>query len=202
MSGATLPADARTPWPPVPGQGPARDARRLLQSFIDAWQPGLLLAPPSPNRQKPGMEGLGKILRERARTLGLSDSEIARRLGLSQARYHNYVSDTAEPDLGTLVRICRALGTSPDEVLLFAGAIKPRTDSEIARERVASAATALEGEALAYTADLVEAMLAVQRGRVRKPKQSQARNATDPGSEPDPPAGDAGTQRRASKFGR
>ena len=141
-------------------------------------------------------------MRARARTLGLSDSEIARRLGLSQARYHNYVSDTAEPDLGTLVRICRALGTSPDEVLLFAGAIKPRTDSEIARERVASAATALEGEALAYTADLVEAMLAVQRGRVRKPKQSQARNATDPGSEPDPPAGDAGTQRRASKFGR
>ena len=113
------------------------------------------------------MDGLGKILRERARTLGLSDSEIARRLGLSQARYHNYVSDTAEPDLGTLVRICRALGTSPDEVLPFAGAIKPRTNSEIARQRVASAAAALEGEALAYTADLDEAMLTVQRGRVK-----------------------------------
>ena len=120
-----------------------------------------MLEPPSSNRQKSGMEGLGKILRERARTLGLSDSEIARRLGLSQARYHNYVSDTAEPDLGTLVRICRALGTSPDEVLLFAEEIRPRMDSEIARERVASAAAALEGEALTYTADLVEAMLTV-----------------------------------------
>ena len=126
-----------------------------------------MLAPPSPNRQKSGMEGLGKILRERARTLGLSDSEIARRLGLSQARYHNYVSDTAEPDLGTLVRICRALGTSPDEVLLVAGEVAPRTESQIARERVASAAAALEGEALAYTADLVEAMLMVQRRRVQ-----------------------------------
>lgn len=113
------------------------------------------------------MEGLRKILRERAKSLGLSDSEIARRLGLSQARYHNYVSDTAEPDLGTLVRICRALGTSPDEVLLVAGEVAPRTESQIARERVASAAAALEGEALAYTADLVEAMLMVQRRRVQ-----------------------------------
>ena len=113
--------------------------------------------------------------------MGLSDSEIARRLGLSQARYYNYVSDTAEPDLGTLVRICRVLGTSPDEVLLFAGEIAPRTASVIARERVASAAAALEGEALAYAADLVEAMLMVQRVRakgVRKRSSATPRLST------------------------
>ena len=147
-----------------------------------------MLAPPSPNRQKLGMEGQGKILRERAKTLGLSDSEIARRLGLSQARYHNYVSDTAEPDLGTLVRICRVLGTSPDEVLLFAEEIAPRTASETVRERVMSAAAALEGETLAYTADLVEAMLTVQRGRVkgvRRRPSATPRIATEtPGDRP------------------
>ena len=200
MFGTTLPTDARNSWPPIPGRGPARDTRRPLQYFIDEWQIGSLLAPPSPNRQKPGMDGLGKILRERARTLGLSDSEIARRLGLSQARYHNYVSDTAEPDLGTLVRICRVLGTSPDEVLLVAGEVAPRTESQVARERVASAASALEGEALAYTADLLEAMLAVQRGKARKPgAKPGARGKTREGAEHEPSIDVPGTGRRAAK---
>ena len=148
------------------------------------------------------MEGLGKNLRERARALGLSDSEIARRLGLSQARYHNYVSDTAEPDLGTLIRICRVLGTSPDELLIPARKAAPPTGSEIARQRVASAAAALEGEALAYTADLIEAMLTVQRGRAPKPTAgSRAPSTANAGDEPHPPVG-IGTKRRMTKAVR
>ena len=149
------------------------------------------------------MDGLGKTLRERARTLGLSDSEVARRLGLSQARYHNYVADVAEPDLGTLVRICRVLATSPNEVLLPSGDVAARTDAETARERVASAAAALDGEALAYTADLVEAMLAVQRGRTRKPEaRSTALIIAVVGSDPSPPVTLTGTKRRATKPAR
>ena len=148
------------------------------------------------------MEGLGKNLRERARALGLSDSEIARRLGLSQARYHNYVSDTAEPDLGTLVRICRVLGTSPDGLLLPDGDVAPQSETEIARQRVASAAAALEGEALAYTADLIEAMLTVQRGRAPKPTAgSRASSMANAGDEPHPPGG-IGTKRRMAKAVR
>lgn len=111
------------------------------------------------------MHGLGKALRQRAAALGLSDSEVARRVGLSQARYHNYVSDTAEPDLGTLIRICRTLATSPDHVLDFTQAADEGSDDEHHRARMVSAASALQGEALAYTADLVEAVLAVQRKR-------------------------------------
>ena len=146
------------------------------------------------------MDGLGKVLRERARSLGLSDSEVARRLGLSQARYHNYVADVAEPDLGTLVRICGILGTSPNGVLLPGGDRVAQTDAEIARERVASATAALEGEALAYTADLVEAMLAVQRGRARKPgARSHASKMPVAGNEANPPVPITGIRRRATK---
>ena len=146
------------------------------------------------------MNGLGKILRERARSLGLSDSEVARRLGLSQARYHNYVADVAEPDLGTLVRICGVLGTSPNEVLSPGDAVGARTAAEIARERIASAAAALDGDALAYTADLIEAMLMVQRGRTRKPgARSQVMNTAKTGNESQPSVTVTGTKRRPTK---
>ncbi len=111
------------------------------------------------------MDGLGKMLRERARSLGLSDSEVARRVGLSQARYHNYVADTTEPDLGTLVRICRTLSTSPDELLAFVPPPSARTEADVARERLASAAASMGVEELVFVADMVEAMMAIRRRR-------------------------------------
>ena len=113
------------------------------------------------------MQGLGKTLRERAAALGLSDSEVARRVGLSQARYHNYVSDTAEPDLGTLMRICRTLATSPDQILHFARPDEASTGDELHRARLVSAASSLTGDVLAYAADLVEAVMAVRRKRLK-----------------------------------
>jgi transcriptional regulator with XRE-family HTH domain len=63
------------------------------------------------------MEGMGGRMRARARELGWSDAEVARRLGLAQGRYANYVTDRHEPDLATLVRICAVLGTSADTLL-------------------------------------------------------------------------------------
>ena len=65
------------------------------------------------------MEEYGNRLRERARSLGLKDIDVARRLGLSQGRYANYVNGNREPDLSTFVKICRVLGTSPNEILGF-----------------------------------------------------------------------------------
>ena len=115
------------------------------------------------------MDGFGKMLRKRAAALGLTDSEVARRLGLSQARYHNYVSDTAEPDLATLLRICRTLSTSPDEVLAFDGAMSSAMGDDLHRDRVTSAISGMEGDALAYAADLVEALVVVQRKRLSNP---------------------------------
>ncbi len=63
------------------------------------------------------MRGMGKRLRARALELGISDSEVARRLGVSQTRYAKYVTDVNEPDLVTVVKLCRLLGMAPEEIL-------------------------------------------------------------------------------------
>ena len=63
------------------------------------------------------MQGMGNRLRARALALGISDSEVARRLGVSQTRYAKYVTDVNEPDLVTVVKLCRLLGMAPEELL-------------------------------------------------------------------------------------
>lgn len=64
------------------------------------------------------MEGVGERLRKRARDLGMSDAEVARNAELSTQRYGHYVAGRREPDLATLVRICRVLDVTPNDVLL------------------------------------------------------------------------------------
>lgn len=64
------------------------------------------------------MQGFGQRLRARAQALGLSDAEVARRSGLSEQRYGNYVRGAHEPDLETLVTIARTLGSTLDSLLL------------------------------------------------------------------------------------
>ncbi|WP_079213409.1 helix-turn-helix domain-containing protein [Brucella pituitosa] len=56
-------------------------------------------------------------LKKRAEELGISNAEVARRAGLSERRYGNYVSGRREPDLDTLVRIANVLGTQPTNLL-------------------------------------------------------------------------------------
>lgn len=58
-------------------------------------------------------------MRVRAAELGLSGAEVARRAGLTPTRYGHYLKDYREPDLATLVRICRVLGLRPDELLAY-----------------------------------------------------------------------------------
>ena len=63
------------------------------------------------------MQEFGQALRRRAGELGLSDAEVARRLGLDIGRYGNYVRGTREPDFRTFLRICRVLLTTPNALL-------------------------------------------------------------------------------------
>ena len=60
------------------------------------------------------MPGIGKNLKKRAKELGLSDSEIARRLGVEQRTYSGYVNDQREPNFRTLKKICKVLDVSYD----------------------------------------------------------------------------------------
>jgi transcriptional regulator with XRE-family HTH domain len=77
-------------------------------------------------------------LRERARALGLSDAEIARRAGLSERRYGYYATGEREPNLDTLIRICEVLSVTPND-LLMPGAKLP---AQSGRERLVSRITA------------------------------------------------------------
>ena len=106
------------------------------------------------------MQGMGARLRARARDLGLSDSEVARRLDLSQPRYANYVNDTNEPDLATFTRICRALGTSPDEILAFAE-VADRGEADLLVTRIVSAAGSMDVGRLRVAAALMDTLASV-----------------------------------------
>jgi transcriptional regulator with XRE-family HTH domain len=109
------------------------------------------------------MHGLGKRLRERAQHLGLSDAEVARRAGLSERRYANYIADSREPDFATFLRICAVLELEPTELLLPR---ERKTSRRTARDRLLSrlSATArlLTDADLSIAVDQVSALL---RGR-------------------------------------
>ncbi len=120
------------------------------------------------------MQGIGRRLRARARALGLTDSEVARRLGLSQGRYSNYVNEVVEPDLGTLVRIARALGMTADETL---GITPPAAEDEgqVLRTRIALAAETMDLAALEAAATMFDAAAKSLRPRAAP----RARRAKD-----------------------
>ena len=103
------------------------------------------------------MQGMGKRLRARARTLGLTDTDVARRLDLAQPRYANYVNDANEPDLTTFVRICRALETTPDEVLGFRELPEP-SERDLFKARVDAATSSMKTERLRIAAALLDTL--------------------------------------------
>jgi transcriptional regulator with XRE-family HTH domain len=63
------------------------------------------------------MELFAKRLHERAKQLGISNAEAARRVGLDERRYAHYASGRREPDLETLITIAKRLGTTPNWLL-------------------------------------------------------------------------------------
>lgn len=63
------------------------------------------------------MKIFAQRLRERAKQLGISNAEAARRIGLEERRYAHYASGRREPDLGTLKAIAKTLGITPNWLL-------------------------------------------------------------------------------------
>ncbi len=128
------------------------------------------------------MEGIGDRLKARAAELGLSGAEVARRAGLTTTRYGHYLQDIREPDLATLVRICRVLGLRPDVLLGYNQAGVAAGEAAAKRARIASFAEALDQgsldlallvmQAIAATAGLREPVAeqepAVPAGRPRR----------------------------------
>lgn len=105
------------------------------------------------------MEVFAKNLRQRAAALGLSNAEVARRLGLEERRYGNYVTGRREPDLATLLRISEVLGVSLD-LLLSSNDAGAQNALDILRSRLATAATVLSEQELQSVVIQVEALAA------------------------------------------
>ena len=105
------------------------------------------------------MQQFGQRLRHRALELGLSDAEVARRAGLSERRYGNYVVGRREPDFQTLERICTALATTPNELLGFGSDGTSEQGSNGQHDRVMSAVKSLDPNALSLATKFVEMLV-------------------------------------------
>lgn len=108
------------------------------------------------------MEQLGQNLQKRARELGLSDAEVARRLGLGQSRYANYVSGTREPDFATFIRICHVLEATPDQLLEFAPWPSTGAEEAVLAQRIQAATKVLNLTSLRTAAMVLDSLAATQ----------------------------------------
>jgi transcriptional regulator with XRE-family HTH domain len=106
------------------------------------------------------METFAQRIRERARELGLSDAEVARRAGLSERRYSYYATGEREPNLATLVRICEVLAATPNDLLLPEG--KPPAQS--VRERLLARVTVATGSLTLPELDLAACLYRMRLG--------------------------------------
>jgi transcriptional regulator with XRE-family HTH domain len=109
------------------------------------------------------MVDLGRSLRARARELALSDAEVARRAGLSERRYGNYVTGAREPDLATFFSICMVLQTTPNFLLGIGDFKRAPSERETLIERLVGAANMLEAPDLRLAVEQTE-LLARHRG--------------------------------------
>jgi transcriptional regulator with XRE-family HTH domain len=105
------------------------------------------------------MQEFAKRLRQRARELGLSDAEVARRAGLTERRYGHYATGTREPNLATLLRICEVLAVTPNEMLLPKPKGARLSQRERATARLSAAANNLPVEDLEIAACQLECVL-------------------------------------------
>ncbi len=63
------------------------------------------------------MNKFSERLKECLKATGVSQSELARRINMSQSVVNNYCTGKHEPPLDILILICKALGESSDYLL-------------------------------------------------------------------------------------
>ncbi|MGB3645016.1 MAG: helix-turn-helix transcriptional regulator [Mesorhizobium sp.] len=110
------------------------------------------------------MELFATNLRRRAEELGISNAEVARRAGLTERRYGNYVSGRREPDLATLVRIASVLATTPNDLLTDQRDSVEQSSWQLARAKIDAASMALREDDLERIVIMVEALAAARAG--------------------------------------
>ena len=63
------------------------------------------------------MDEFAQQLKRRIGTLGMSQAEVARRVGVTTRAFNHYLSGRSQPSLETLLRITEVLQCTPNEVL-------------------------------------------------------------------------------------
>ena len=106
------------------------------------------------------METFSSNLKRRAEQLGISNAEVARRVGLTERRYGNYISGRREPDLATLVKISSVLVTPLDELLSSNLEKSQKSTKRKLQDRILSATQALDEDDLKRLAIMVDALAA------------------------------------------
>jgi len=109
------------------------------------------------------MKEFGIALRDRARTLGLSDAEVARRAGITERRYGHYVTGRREPSLGVLLKICEVLATTPNHLLGLAGGETSPARRVVLYDELLSAVHALSDDDLRLVTRQVAAVVEYRR---------------------------------------
>lgn len=104
------------------------------------------------------MQEVGSRLRVRARVLGLSDAEVARRLGLGATRYANYVNGTREPDFATFLRICKVLETTPNDLLGVGDGSASMPSADVLQHRIEAATEIMDLQTLLVATEVIEAL--------------------------------------------
>ena len=104
--------------------------------------------------------GWGDRIRQRVRELGLTDSAVARALDIPQRRFANYTGGLREPDFAMLLRVCRVLRTTPDEVLGAAVMPSPSEDDAF-RARLEAAVLGMSEADRRRALAVVEALAAL-----------------------------------------
>ena len=120
------------------------------------------------------MQVFAQRIRERARELGLSDAEVARRAGLSERRYGYYATGEREPNLATLLRICEVLAASPNDLLLAEGEPPRQSGRDRLLARIAAATDALTVADLELAACQLECLVTHQAKRRPRVKRGRA----------------------------
>lgn len=109
------------------------------------------------------MDILANKLRERAQQLQISNAEAARQCGLEERRYAHYAAGRREPDLATLKKIAKTLGTTPNWLLGVDELTKMRPKIAALIMRFANAASDMSQSELEICVIQAEAIAASKR---------------------------------------
>lgn len=108
------------------------------------------------------MSVFASLLRERLKAAGLTQSELARRIGVPQRTLGHYFVGRSEPNFAVLLRLCEALSCSPNDLLC------PQGDQIVPR-RLELVALQLDDASQDLAFDILSAILRRQLKSRSKP---------------------------------